>query len=113
MSLARILGYVILVLYLLAATNGIKKYVNWPFLKPIIKNHRLFGMLAAATALIHFIVNIINGNTTIFGFLTLLLLLATGMFGYLFKKTKNKLYYKLHRVVGPLVVVTILLHIFL
>ena len=113
MSLARILGYLILLFYLLAATNGVKKYWNADFIKAISKQHRLFAMLATFTALVHFVVNIINNNTSITGFLTLLLLLTTGLFGYLFSKTKDKKYYKLHRIVGPLVLFTVLLHIFL
>ena len=113
MSTARILGYIILVFYLLAATNGLKRYTKNKAVRYIASKHQIFGMLAGVTALIHFIVNLSNGNTSITGLLTLLTLFATGALGAAFKKTKNKKLYLAHRIVGPLVLVFVLLHIFL
>lgn len=108
---ARILGYLIIALYLLAATNGLKRYTKNPTVRAIARNHQLFGALASLVALTHFIVNLINGNTNIFGLLTLILLVATGALGGAFKKTKNKALYRAHRVVGPLVLVAIVVHL--
>lgn len=113
MSTARILGYIILAFYLLAATNGVKRYTKNKAVRFIASKHQLFGMLAGVTALVHFIVNISNGNTSITGFLTMLTLFATAGLGIAFKKTKNKKLYLAHRITGPLVLVFVLFHIFL
>lgn len=113
MSLARILGYIILAFYLLAATNGVKRYTKNKAVRFIASKHQLFGVLASITALVHMIVNISNGNTSPTGLLTLLALFATGALGAAFKKTKNKKLYIAHRIAGPLVLVFVLLHIFL
>ena len=113
MSTARILGYIILAFYLLAATNGLKRYTKNKAVRYIASKHQIFGMLAGVTALIHFIVNLSNGNTSITGFLTLLTLFATGALGVAFKKMKSKKLYLAHRIAGPLVLVFALLHIFL
>jgi len=113
MSFARILGYVILAFYLLASTNALKRYTKNPAVRWIASKHRIFGILATVTALVHFIVNLTNGNTSPTGLLTLLLLIATGALGYLFKQKKSKKLYIAHRITGPLVLVSVLLHIFL
>jgi hypothetical protein len=113
MSLARILGYIILAFYLLAATNSLKRYTKNKAVRFIASNHQIFGIAAGVTALVHFIVNLSNGNTNPLGLLTLLTLFATGALGTAFKKTKNKKLYLAHRIVGPLVLVFALLHIFL
>lgn len=113
MSIARILGYIILFFYLLAATNGIKRYTKNPAVRWIASKHQLFAQIALGVALIHFIVNLSNGNTSLTGLITLLLLIATGALGYLFKKKKSKQLYIAHRIVGPLVLLSVLLHIFL
>jgi NADH:ubiquinone oxidoreductase subunit 2 (subunit N) len=108
---ARILGYLIVVLYLLAATNGLKRYTKNQAIRAIARNHKLFGALASLVAITHFIVNLINGNTNVFGFLTLVLLITTGALGGAFKQTKNKALYKAHRIVGPLVLVALVVHL--
>jgi hypothetical protein len=112
MTLARVLGYIIVLFYVLAATNGLKRYTKNTIVRNIAKKHVLFGQLAVGTAIVHFIVNISNGNTNILGFITLLLLIATGALGYLFKTKKIKKLYIAHRIVGPITVVAIILHIF-
>lgn len=112
MTLARILGYIIVLFYVLAATNALKRYTKNPIIRKIATYHVLFGQLAVGTAIIHFIVNIVNGNTNIIGFLALVLLIATGALGYLFKKKKIKNLYIAHRIVGPVTLIVILLHIF-
>lgn len=113
MTLARILGYLILFFYVLAATNGIKRYTKNPAVRWIAKQHKLFGLLATITALIHLILNVSNGNLSPTGLITLLLLIATGALGVAFKKQKSKKLYIAHRIVGPLVLLAALLNIFL
>ena len=107
-----ILGYGILFFFLLASLNGIKKYTKNNLIRSIAKYHRIFGGTALFLALLHFLLNIVNGTTNIIGFLTLILLFITAFSGYLFKKLKNKNIYIIHRISGPLVLLTALIHIF-
>lgn len=108
-----ILGILIVVFFLLTLTNGVKRYTKSALIKKIAKKHKLFGMLASATALIHMIVAIIDQSFRVTGLLVLISLLLTGFFGMLFYKTKQKPIYILHRIMGPVTFVLIILHIIL
>jgi hypothetical protein len=107
-----VLGYGILFFFLLASLNGLKKYTKNNIIRSIAKKHQLFGGIAFLLAFIHFLLNITNGTTNLLGFVTLLLLFTTVMSGYLFKKLKNRNWYVVHRITGPLVLLTAIIHIF-
>ncbi len=109
--LAHILGYTAVAFFLLAATNGLKRYTKNKVVRAIAKQHKLFGLAATLTAVVHLIVNLINGNTNPLGLIALILLITTGTLGGAFFKTKKKQLYPLHRIAGPLAMVAILIHI--
>jgi len=111
MTLARILGYLIVLFFLLASTNGLKKYTSNKLVKKVASNHKLFGMLATITAFVHLVVNVSNNNLRPFGLITLLLLLATGALGASFYKLKNKKLYIAHRILGPITLLSIIIHV--
>ncbi len=106
-----LLGILIVVFFFLASLNGIKKYVKSPIINQIAKQHRIFGMLATFSALIHMLVAVIGGDLRITGTLALISLVVTGMMGMLFSKQKTKALYIAHRIMGPLTLVLIVIHI--
>jgi DMSO/TMAO reductase YedYZ heme-binding membrane subunit len=108
-----VLGILILFFFLLAMTNGVKRYTKSALVKKIAKKHKLFGMLASATALLHMIIAIIDQSFRATGLLVLVSLILTGLFGMLFYKTKQKNMYILHRIMGPITFILIILHIIL
>ena len=112
LNLAEILGYAVLVLFLLSMTNGLKRYIKIKPIMVIARNHRIFGMAATVVALVHMIVNLANGNLNPLGALSLLSLIATGAFGYLFsKKPTQKNLYLAHRIAGFVAFFAIVVHI--
>ena len=112
LNLSQILGYIVLVLFLLSMTNGVKRYIKAKPIMVIARYHRYFGMAATVFALVHMIVNLSNGNLNPLGALSLLSLIATGAFGYLFsKKPTKKQLYVAHRVAGFVAFFAILAHV--
>lgn len=109
--LLTILGILIVVFFMLASVNGLKKYVKAPIITKIAKHHRIFGMLATGTALIHMLVAVIDDKLRITGTLALIALIATGMMGMMFQNQKSKAYYIAHRIMGPVTLVLIIVHI--
>jgi hypothetical protein len=81
-----ITGSLIVLLFLLASLNDVKKYVKSPVINAIAKQQRIFGMLA---------------------------LLSTGLFGALYATKQKSWMYKAHRVMGPVTFVLIIFHIIL
>ncbi len=106
-----LLGILIIVFFFLASLNGVKKYVKSSIITKLAKQHRTFGMLATSTALIHMIIAVIGGDLRITGTLALISLIITGMMGMLFSKQKKKALYITHRIMGPLTLILILIHI--
>lgn len=112
LNLAEVLGYVIVVFFLLSMTNGLKRYIKAKPIMMIARQHRLFGMLATLTAFVHMAVNLLNGNLNPLGALSLLALISTGAFGYLFSKNpKQRNLYIAHRVAGIVAFVAITVHV--
>jgi len=109
--LLTLLGILTVVFFMLASLNGLKKYIKAPIIKKIAKQHRLFGMLATGTALIHMLVAVIDGNLRITGTLALIALITTGMMGMMFQNQKSKAFYIAHRIMGPVTLVLIVIHI--
>lgn len=112
MIIARVLGYTVLLFFILAATNGAKRYTKNPTVRWIAKHHRLFAVIALLFAFIHLIVNLSNGNVAPLGLITLILLFLTGFMGAMFKQFKKKKLYVAHRILGPLTFVVALIHLF-
>jgi hypothetical protein len=108
----KLLGIIIVVFVVLAATNGLKRHVKHPFVKAIAKQHRLFGALAAGFALIHMIVAVSSGETRIAGLLALVAVLVTAVLGGMVYKLKNKTVLMVHRISGPVAFLLIIIHIF-
>lgn len=111
MTLARFLGYAVLLFFILAATNGAKRYTKNTVVRAIAKQHQLFAGIAVVLAFVHLIVNVINNNLSPTGLITLLLLIATGAMGYLFKRYKKRNLYVAHRILGPVTFVAALIHV--
>ena len=109
--LISILGILTVVFFLLAATNGLKKYVKHPLIKKISQNHRVFGMIATFLALVHMTIALMDGELRPTGALALLSLITTGMLGMLFSEKKSKALYVAHRIAGPVTLILILIHI--
>lgn len=106
-----ILGILTAVFFLLASFNGLKRYVKAPIVKAIAKQHRLFGMLATLTALVHMFMAVSAGELRITGTLALIGVVITGMLGMAFYQSKNKSLYLAHRLAGPITFVLIIIHI--
>ena len=111
--LLTVLGILTVVCFVLAMTNGVKQYMkNKPILW-IASKHKIFGMSASLFAIIHLIVAIIDDSLRLTGLLALISLLLTGAFGMMFSKFKNKKLYIMHRIMGPMTFVLIIIHIIL
>lgn len=109
----RVLGIITTVFFLLAAANGLKKYIKAPWFKAIAAQHKLFGALAAGSALVHMIVSISFGELSITGTLSLVAVIVTGALGFMFSDKKDKRLYLYHRIAGPIAFVLIIAHIIL
>jgi len=108
-----LLGIFTVVFFFLASLNGVKKYIKSPIITKIAKQHRIFGMLATFTVLVHMLVAVIGGDLRITGALALISLIITGMMGMMFSQAKKKALYVAHRIMGPLTLVLIIIHIIL
>jgi hypothetical protein len=108
-----ITGSLIVLLFLLASLNGVKKYMKSPVINAIAKQHRIFGMLATLAAFVHMGYSVSQGQLRPTGAITLLALLSTGLFGALYATKQKPWMYKAHRVMGPVTFVLIIVHIIL
>ena len=104
-------GFLTLTFVVLAGLNGLKRKVkNRPY-KNLMRYHTLFGGLAALSALVHMTLNLIEGDFRITGTIAILLVLAAATLGGSFKQTHKKTLFKYHRVIGPLSLIAIVIHI--
>ena len=111
MSLISILGALVSISFLLALSNGLKRYTKNKYLLAIAKQHRLFGMLAAVLAVVHMSVAVFNGELRLWGSAALISLFLTASMGALFGTEKKKVYYQLHRAFAGLTLVLIVIHV--
>jgi hypothetical protein len=109
----RVLGIITTVFFVLAGVNGLKKYVKSPIITSLAAQHKLFGALAAVSALVHMVVAISFGELSITGTLSLVAVIATGVLGFLFSDRKEKKFYVYHRIAGPVALLLIIAHIIL
>ena len=109
----RVLGIITTIFFVLAGLNGLKKYVKSPIVTSLAAQHKLFGALAAVSALVHMVVSISFGELSITGTLSLVAVIATGALGFLFSDRKEKKFYVYHRIAGPVALLLIIAHIIL
>ncbi|HKL61573.1 MAG TPA: hypothetical protein VJY66_04245 [Acholeplasma sp.] len=107
------LGILIIILYLSAALNGVKKYLDADSNRFISKYHKVFGMSASGLAIIHMSIAISMDELRLTGALALGALLLTGMFGMLLSKLKKKQLFYAHKVFAGSTFVLIVTHIIL
>lgn len=105
------LGILTFIFFLLASTNALTAYSKHTAVLWIASKHKIFGMLATITAITHMIIAIINDSFRLTGLLTVIALVLTGLFGMLFYKLKKKSLYIAHRVMGPITLVLIIIHV--
>lgn len=105
-----LLGIFTLIFFVLAGTNGLKRVIRHPAVKAIAKKHRLFGVLAATTALAHMIVAVAGDHLRLSGLIALLGVIATAILGTAVFKLKQKRMLLIHRIIGPLTFVSIIIH---
>ncbi len=106
-----LLGIVTLLFFLLASTNALKQYTKNKNVIWLASRHKIFGMLASLTAITHMMIAIINNRLVLTGLLSLVALLLTGIFGILFYRLKKKPFYIAHRIMGPITLVLITIHV--
>jgi len=111
MSFAEVLGYFGLTLVLLASLNGFKKWIHVPLIRKIIGYHYMFAAIAFLVISLHFIVNFMNDNINIFGFIAFIFLSATVMLGGAFKQRKDKRLFLLHRRISQALVIVVFIHV--
>lgn len=99
------------IFFLLASTNGIKKYTDYPFVKKIASKHKIFGMLANLSAISYLIIVIIIDQLQFTELLVVISLFLTGLFGILFYKLKIKALYVVHRIIGPITFILMIIHV--
>ena len=103
-------GFLTLLFVLLASLNRLKGKVKNPTFKNLMRYHTLFGGLAALFALVHMTINVSAGELRITGTVALLMVLVTVSLGASFNKTHNKNLFKVHRTIGPLTLIAIMVH---
>ena len=111
MSIISILGASVSITFLLAFSNGLKRYTKHKVLLAIAKQHRLFGMLAAILAVVHMSVAVFSGELRLWGSAALISLFLTAGMGAMFSTEKKKVFYQLHRAFAALTFVFIVIHV--
>ena len=125
------LGVSIVVFYSLSVLNFIVKYINKryrsiinsnpklksvfnPFMKFIVKNHKLFGLLTAVALIAHFTVQYsLFGLSTTGAMAGATLILQVFLGGYIYrKKIRKGFWFKFHRMLAFLLIIAIFIHVF-
>ncbi|MBN2268648.1 MAG: hypothetical protein V3569_04275 [Acholeplasmataceae bacterium] len=107
------LGVVTVIFAVLASVNALKSHSENKMIMGIAKYHKIFGLLAILFGIAHMVFAIMDNQLRITGLLVILSLVLTGLFGMLFYKTKTIWMYKVHRLLGPLTILLILIHVLL
>jgi len=125
------LGVSIVFFYSLSVLNFIVKYINKkykskinsnkklksvfnPFMKFIVKNHKLFGVLTAIALIAHFTVQYsLFGLSTTGALAGTTLILQVILGGYIYRKKKRKgIVFQSHRLLAILLLILMAIHIF-
>lgn len=83
-------------------------------MKLIIKNHKIFGVLAVVALLAHFFIGFASNSIKITGIIAAVLLVATfslGVYGAFINKNKKGVWLKIHRIVPFILILAIGLHV--
>lgn len=130
-ELGEFLGWFTVVFFSLSFLNPVVKYVQktfgktllkketlkkpWQmFMKFIVKNHRLFGLIAALGAVGHFLVQYSRWGFVLSGVVPAVLMLLQGALGYLVsnaKKETKKTLLLVHKIIAVLMVLAIGTHL--
>lgn len=130
-ELGELLGWLIVISYVLASNSYIIKLVNKKYyrqinknstvrkifnktMRSIIKNHRLFGFSAVTFILIHFIIQFTNYGLSKKGLLAALLMIiqvGLGIHGTNVDKKYRSLWLFFHRAIALLLLFAILRHL--
>lgn len=106
-----ITGIITAVFFFLAATNGVKRYTENGLVQWLASQHKLFGALAALSAVVHLTIAVSQGALRLTGTAAALGVLITASLGSgLFRKGSRALYIG-HRIAGPVTAVLIIIHI--
>lgn len=90
-------GVIALVSAVLASLNALDLKTNNRLLLGIQKLHRIFGMVAGSSAIVHLIIAVTTDQLRVTGFVALISLIGTSVFGILFAKLKIKWTFKVHK----------------
>ncbi len=130
-ELGEFLGWFTVVFFSLSFLNPVVKYVQktfgktflkketlkkpWQmFMKFIVKNHKLFGLIAALGAVGHFLVQYSRWGFVLSGVVPAVLMLLQGALGYLVSKAKKetkKTLLLVHKIIAVLMVLAIGTHL--
>jgi hypothetical protein len=114
LSLSQMLGYLVVIFFLLSMSNGLKRFSRAKPIMMLARYHRYYGVVATLIAIVHAFVNLSNGNLNLFGSFALLSLITTGAFGALFGKfPRVKSFYTAHSIAGVVAFFAIALHVVL
>ena len=129
-EMGELFGLLIIVLYILTVLNFLVKWINKKygpsmkaneksyakykrFMRFIIKNHKLFGLLTIVFLLAHFFIQFNLYGVSITGLVAaglLILQILLGIYGSK-TKSKNKTWLVIHRSIAVFLLVAILIHI--
>ena len=130
-SLAKLLGWIVVIGYVLALMNFFIKYINKKYINKlpkeskfkdnyrklmrfIVKNHKIIGGLTSIIIIFHFIVMFVKIGVSVTGliaFLIMILIFLLGIYGVYFNKNNSKGWVKIHRVLAFILLLAILFHL--
>ncbi|MGB5823629.1 MAG: hypothetical protein WBH44_06110 [Proteocatella sp.] len=125
-------GWVTALTFALAVANFFVKYVNKKYIsklgkekvnivdvyrkimKLIVKNHRLFGIIAIISLILHATVSILNNRLRVSGMLAAILMVIVvvlGIYGAKFNKNIKGKWLKTHRMLALILIISIAVHV--
>lgn len=129
-ELGELFGNIIVFLYVLTILNYVLKFINKKyvhllkkndklhsiyiiFMKFIIRNHKLFGILTVFFIILHFYIQFSVRGLSITGIIAASILLIQVLLGIYGSKTKskNKTWLVIHRAISIALLIAILIHI--
>lgn len=131
-DLAKLLGWVVFIGYLIAMLNFLFKFLNRNFvsklskqkqkfihiyrliMKYIVKYHKLVGIITAIFVIIHFIVMSVYVEVSITGVIAMSILVVIsmlGIYGGFIKKNAKGVWLKVHRILAFSLLIAILVHV--
>jgi len=108
-----LLGILTVLCAVLASMNALKKYTKHGLIIWLSKRHKIFGGVAVILAISHMVLALVNQSFRLTGLLAILTILFTGLFGILFYKLKQKVFYMTHRMLAMMSILFIIIHIVL